>query len=424
MRQKYLNLQMSGTYQPVFLLIFIAVLAANVFGQSWQWIAFGDTRNNKPAHKEVLQSMIANTPDYKFIINVGDVVDHGDVLSEWQSWYATTAGVLGSLGQDQIPPKYMATPGNHDATETTAGLTNWNTYLPGQLNQYGNQGKFFVFDYENARFVIMDSDKSPMTGTQYTMLLDTIKNNPKIWLFVFWHHPIFDFGDKSYEDYIHDTWGIPLYQHGCDIIFNGHAHYYVRSKKLALNGNMNPPLDSLRGTVQIVTGNGGASMDVPIPSHDGNEYMVESYNRTAYQYGYTELTVNGDTLHLRHILRDGTVYDETTYIANPKDDINYLDEAESSVPATNRLYQNYPNPFNPSTIIHFDLFKSDFVTLRLFDLAGREITTLLKDHLAGGNYDISFNGLNAAGHKLTSGVYFYQLQTSAMVQTKKMILLR
>ena len=213
MKQNYKWFRFTRTYRPVYLFFFITIVAANGFGQTWQWIAFGDTRNNKSEHKEVLQSMIANTPDYKFIINVGDVVDHGNVLSEWQSWNATTVEVLGSLGQDQIPPKYMATPGNHDATETATGLTNWNTYLPGQLNLYGNEGKFFVFDYENARFVIMDSDKSAMSGAQYTMLLDTIKNNPKTWLFAFWHHPIFDFGEKSYEDEIHDTWGIPLYQY-------------------------------------------------------------------------------------------------------------------------------------------------------------------------------------------------------------------
>jgi len=54
-----------------------------LYAQSWKWVAFGDTRNNKPEHRQVLQSIIANTPDYKFIINTGDVVDHGDIESEW-----------------------------------------------------------------------------------------------------------------------------------------------------------------------------------------------------------------------------------------------------------------------------------------------------------------------------------------------------
>jgi predicted phosphodiesterase len=412
---------------PIYLLLIFWLLCPVVaLAQSWQWIVYGDTRNNPPRtqHKEVLQAMMTNTPEFKFIINVGDVVDHGDVTDEWEGFIQETIEVLGSLGQDQVPPKYMATPGNHDATETEIGLANWNAYLPGQLNQYGNEGKFFVFDYENARFVIMDSDKSPMTGAQYTMLLDTIKNNPKTWLFAFWHHPIFDFGEKSYKDDIHDTWGIPLYQYGCDIIFVGHAHYYVRSKKLALNGDMNPPIDSLRGTVQIVTGNGGAPADIPVPSHDGNEYLVAAYSTTSSQYGYTELTVNADTMYMRHILRDGTVFDEAVFIANPKDQVNNLERYAFTIPRKNRLYQNYPNPFNPSTLIRFDLPKSDFVMLKVYDINGREIRTLLKDHRAGGNHEISFNGQNSSGQELTSGVYFYRLQTGSYSETKKMILIQ
>jgi hypothetical protein len=375
------------------------------YGQSWKWIAYGDTRNNPPRteHKEVLQSMIANTPDFKFIINVGDVVDHGAVTSEWEGFYKESVEVLGTWGQDQVPPRYMAAPGNHDATETSQGLTNWHTYLPGQLNLYGNEGKFFVFDYENARFVVMD----------------TIKNNPKTWLFAFWHHPIFDFGDKSYEDEIHDTWGIPLYQYGCDIIFNGHAHYYVRSKKLALNGEMNPPLDSLRGTVQIVTGNGGAPGDVPIPSHDGNEYLVEAYNTTSSQYGYTELTVDADTMSMRHILRDGTVYDEAVYIANPKNPVNKLEQSEYTLPTENRLYQNYPNPFNPSTIINYELRITTEVELSIYNLLGQKVVRLVSERQQPGYHQVQWDA-----SQMTSGVYYYRIKACEFNDVKKMILLQ
>ncbi len=269
--------------------LIILLFTQSALTQTWKWIAYGDTRNNPPniRHKAVLESLIANSPDYKFIINVGDLVDNGDILSQWEGFIPETSDVLGGLGQDQVPPKYMATPGNHDATETALGLEYWNTFLPGQLAQFGNNGLFYMFDYENARFVVMDSDKSSETGEQLTMMMNAIENNPKTWLFVLWHHPIFAFGEKTYQDKFHDLWGVPLYQNGCDIIFTGHEHYYVRSKKLALNGEMNPPLDPENGTVQVVTGNGGASLDIPVPTNDDNEYLVEAYNTTDSQYGYT-----------------------------------------------------------------------------------------------------------------------------------------
>jgi hypothetical protein len=112
------------------ILIFFYLSSLN-FAQDWKFIIYGDTRNDTYPHKEVLQSIVANSSDYKFIINVGDVVDNGIYETQWEAWNNKVTSVLGGLGQDQIPPRYMSTPGNHDKTETAAGLLNWNNYLPG-----------------------------------------------------------------------------------------------------------------------------------------------------------------------------------------------------------------------------------------------------------------------------------------------------
>jgi len=87
------------------------------------------------------------------------------------------------------------------------------------------------------------------------------------------------------------------------------------------------------------------------------------------------------------------------------------------VPGEFRLEQNYPNPFNPTSHLRFTIAELRFVTLRVFDVIGREVATLVNGNLAAGNYDITFN---AAG--LSSGVYFYRLTAGGMVQTRKMIL--
>jgi hypothetical protein len=301
------------------MLLLIGSLTIPVYSQStsWQFIIYGDTRTNDAAHRSVLQAIATYTPNYHFIINVGDVVENGANTGHWNTWQTACDELLGGTGQSEIPPEYMACPGNHESLENSSALSNWQTYLSGQYQQYGNDGKFFVFDYENARFVILNSNVNvnPLDGEQYTMLLDAIQNNPQEWLFAIWHHPIFDFGPKTYMDDIHDLWGVPLYQNGCDILFMGHAHYYVRTTKLGLNGEMNPPSDALNGTVQIVTGNGGAPLHSVNPNEDGNEYMVEAY---ASDYGYTELTVDGNTMHLRHILSNSTVFDEADYTPNDK----------------------------------------------------------------------------------------------------------
>jgi hypothetical protein len=91
------------------------------------------------------------------------------------------------------------------------------------------------------------------------------------------------------------------------------------------------------------------------------------------------------------------------------------------------LNQNYPNPFNPITKIKFTLPHhsngerkgASLVTLKVYDVLGREIKTLINKELSPGSHDVNFDGRN-----LTSGVYFYRLDAGSFVQTKKMVLLR
>ncbi len=402
------------------LLLYVAVSQTSATAQTWKWIAYGDTRSNDADHRSVLQSMVTNTPDYKFVINVGDVVDDGAAQSQWDIWQLACDDVLGGTGQNEIPPRYMSAPGNHDATETVAGLANWNNYLSGQLQQFGNEGKYFTFDYENARFIILDSDKSSKTGAQYTMLMDAIENNPQTWLFVIWHHPIFAFGEKSYQDFLHDTWGIPLYTNGCDIIFMGHAHYYVRSKKLGLDGNINPALDPEFGTVQVITGNGGAPPYALDPDQDGNGYLVEAYTN---KLGYTELTVAGDTLYLRHILTDGTVFDEKTYTPNSKGIVS-LQRYQGGTPDSFFLNQNYPNPFNPTTTINFDLPPAVDIGIVVYDLLGREVVRLVDGYMKAGYQQAQWDGRDQSGHDLPSGIYIARLVTPEYSKFIKMVLLK
>ena len=88
-----------------------------------------------------------------------------------------------------------------------------------------------------------------------------------------------------------------------------------------------------------------------------------------------------------------------------------------------QLFNNYPNPFNPSTIIKYSVPKESFVTLRIYNLLGEEITTLVSGEKSPGVYKVRFDS-NINGNSLQSGVYFYRLQTENFIQTKKMISLR
>jgi hypothetical protein len=89
------------------------------------------------------------------------------------------------------------------------------------------------------------------------------------------------------------------------------------------------------------------------------------------------------------------------------------------IPSVFALFQNYPNPFNPSTIISFSLPSKSFVSLRVFDLIGREVATIISEEMSAGNHTKQWyaNGL-------TSGVYFYRIQAGTYTGTKKLVLLK
>ena len=94
------------------------------------------------------------------------------------------------------------------------------------------------------------------------------------------------------------------------------------------------------------------------------------------------------------------------------------------------LYQNYPNPFNPSTKIKFTVpvtlseVEGSLVTLKVYDLLGREVATLVNEEKPAGTYEVIFDSHSGEVRNLPSGIYFYQLQAGSFVETKKMVLIK
>jgi hypothetical protein len=92
---------------------------------------------------------------------------------------------------------------------------------------------------------------------------------------------------------------------------------------------------------------------------------------------------------------------------------------EAKNPKTISLCQNYPNPFNPTTTIKYQIPEISFVTIKVYDILGNEIATLVSEEKPAGSYDVEF-----IGDELPSGIYFYQLEAGNFIETKKMVLLK
>ncbi len=99
--------------------------------------------------------------------------------------------------------------------------------------------------------------------------------------------------------------------------------------------------------------------------------------------------------------------------------ITDITDKHNNIPQNIELEQNYPNPFNPSTTIQYQIPKSGLVTIKVYDVLGREVKNLLNQNQSEGSHEINFNASN-----LSSGIYFYQLKAGNFISTKKMLLLK
>lgn len=161
-------------------------------------------------------------------------------------------------------------------------------------------------------------------------------------------------------------------------------------------------IDFLRGYIITDIENGTndfyVQMIIDTVSSDGDEYIMSG------MYGDNTGSNAGDNSHSSNT----KVFFEKQRISN-----------NLSIPKEYSLSQNYPNPFNPVTNIKYQIPKDGLVTLKVYDITGREIVKLVNEVKQAGNYTVSFNGSNFA-----SGVYFYRIQSGDFVQVKKMILIK
>ena len=161
------------------------------------------------------------------------------------------------------------------------------------------------------------------------------------------------------------------------------------------------------------------------------DILTDSHNKDEPLGGFAKFPKNNlnkknesnfDSLEIFIGTNGGGIYKGTFTLTGIEDEKNII-------PDKYVLEQNYPNPFNPNTKIRYSIPSSQnplpggarggLVTLKVYDLLGREVATLVNEQQQPGNYEVTFDG-----SKLSSGVYFYQLKTGSFIQTKKLVLLK
>ena len=128
-----------------------------------------------------------------------------------------------------------------------------------------------------------------------------------------------------------------------------------------------------------------------------------------------EIGTNADVCAEQYTINGG--YSGNGRFCNGSVDVG--SEEDTQAPKEFSLSQNFPNPFNPVTIISYQLPETGFVTLKIYDILGNDVVTLVNEEKPAGNYNINFDA-----SKLPSGVYYYKMRAGNYVETKKMMLLK
>ncbi len=150
---------------------------------------------------------------------------------------------------------------------------------------------------------------------------------------------------------------------------------------------------------------------------------VTSFDWTEY-YEDIEVPTGANALEVR--LHPYSRFTGTIYL----DDLSFkvikaTDVAEkSSLPLSYELSQNYPNPFNPSTIISYAIPEASLVSIKIYDMLGQEVNTLMNAEQTAGVHNLTWDGKNNYGIKVSTGTYIYRITAGTFTQSKKMLLLK
>jgi len=200
---------------------------------------------------------------------------------------------------------------------------------------------------------------------------------------------------------------------------NGNVLWYRVYSEGSLITNNYPVivLDSIYNiyTTAISTATGGADYAAIKYDSSGNQIYTVTYNNSSYDYVYDlALGKQGDIYLTGEFSANGWGYGTVKFTPI----ITGISENEIKT-YNYKLEQNYPNPFNPTTKINYQLSMFSNVSLKVYDVLGHEVKTLVNENKPAGRYEVTFNGAD-----FPSGIYFYKLETESYIQTRRMILLK
>jgi acid phosphatase type 7 len=248
----------------------------------------GDTRSDYEMWRRVMTATSATDPD--FIVNVGDIVADGREMGDWNRWFYEAKDLL------PVYP-YMTVLGNHErqAREYFTSLA-----LPTNAEPDSMDEQWYSFDHGPTHWVALNSCVA--VKQQREWLERDLAANTKPWVFVYYHHPLYA-GHVSRGDgnaALREEWGDLFDQYDVAIAWQGHDHYYFRTKSI----EDNEVVEDGQGTIYLTAGGGGAGIYDPMKNR-WSAVLEKSHH-------YVQVSISGNTLTAKAYRVDGSLLDEFT----------------------------------------------------------------------------------------------------------------
>ena len=193
------------------------------------------------------------------------------------------------------------------------------------------------------------------------------------------------------------------------------AIIYISDNSVSLSANGN-----IAG-YQMTLKADGIELNTTIPLTVETNQIQDEYVIIAY--GLAGETLTGEQMQLFTATAGFEI--TSVIVANVLGDAMGTDLTTTPLPDTFELSQNFPNPFNPSTEIQFTVGKDALVSLNIYDIQGRLVSSLIDNYFySAGSYQMNWNGKNQYGTQVPSGMYLYKLESSNQIVTRKMVLMK
>lgn len=355
-------------------------MTAPISNTSYSFCWMADCRSGISIHNQITQLLRLQNP--RFSIYGGDLC-YEPSYNYWKTEFFTSEE---QTTISQIP--FYAIAGNHEGWTTNTKAFEQNPHSDSTAPGY------YSFDYGSVHFTAINVMVNYSFGSpQYSFIANDLASTNKRWKIVVVHNPPYCTGGHG-EDSLLVTMAQNLFvPNNVDLVIAGHSHFYQHN----LVNNIH----------YLIIGSAGA----PLYQPDSAYYTLKSVQ----DYCWGLIDVSPDILTVRVYNNYGLKLDSLS-ILKPLTDGNVKGKT-SNVDFI--LYQNFPNPFNSTTQIRFSIPISSSVVLKVFDISGKEVATLVNEYLNAGTYDLDFDGSG-----LSSGIYFCMLKCSGYYGIKKMLLLK